>query len=204
MVLAFMVASVPVPAPAQNRHAPGEPPKTSRFTEEVLPSYEGQNVTSVELAGRPDLNPAEFQHLLVQHAREPFSIAKVNQSIAALKRTGKFEEVQLEVRPEPGGVRVLLVLEPAVYFGIYEFPGALGHFVYARLLQVTNYPPRGVYTPVDVQDARNDLQQYLRSSGYFLSNVETSLENHPQYGIADVIFHVTLGRRAKFGRVIIT
>jgi len=203
-MLVFLLASLPDAALAQSPQAPGEPPKTSRFTEEVLPSYEGQNVTSVELAGRPDLNLAEFQHLLVQHAREPFSIAKVNQSIAALKRSGKFQEVQLEVRPEPGGVRVLLVLEPGVYFGIYEFPGALEHFAYARLLQVTNYPPRGVYTPVDVQDARNDLQQYLRRSGYFLSNVETSLENHPQYGIADVIFHVTLGRRAKFGRVIIT
>jgi outer membrane protein insertion porin family len=203
MMWAFLLTSGPVPAQAQKPHEPWEPPKTSRFTEEVLPSYEGQNVTSVELAGRPDLNPAPFERLLVQHAREPFSIAKVNQSAAALKHTGKFQEVQLQVRPEPGGVRVLLVLEPAVYFGIYEFPGALEHFAYARLLQVTDYPPRGVYTSVDVQDARNNLQTYLRRSGYFLSNVETSLENHPQFGISDVIFHVTLGRRAKFGRVII-
>jgi outer membrane protein insertion porin family len=204
MMWAFLVVSVPLAAQARNPRVPGELPKTSRFTEEVLPSYEGQNVTSVELAGRPDLNPAELEHLLVQHAREPFSIAKVNQSIAALKGARKFQEVQLEVRPEPGGVRVLLVLEPAVYFGIYEFPGALEHFAYARLLQVTEYPPRGVYTLVDVTNARNDLQRYLQSSGYFLSNVETSLENHPQDGIADVIFHVTLGQRAKFGRVIIT
>lgn len=192
------------PARAQNPRGPGEPPKTSRFTEEVLPSYEGQNVLSVELAGRPDLNPAPFEPLLAQKAKQPFSMAKVKQSIAALKATGKFENVQLQVRPEPGGVRVLLVLEPAIYFGIYEFPGALGHFAYARLLQVTSYPPRGVYTPVDVQNAQNNLQRFLRRSGYFLSTVETTLESHPQYGINDVIFHVNLGRRAKFGQVIIT
>lgn len=190
-------------AHAQNPNAPGEPPKTSRFTEEVLPSYEGQNVISVELAGRPDLDPRPFAPLLAQRPKQPFSIAKVNQSIAALKRTGKFQNVQLQVRPEPGGMRVLLVLEPAIYFGIYEFPGALGNFAYARLLQVTNYPPRGVYTPVDVQNAQNDLQRYLRRTGYFLATVETRIETHAQYGISDVIFQVSLGPRAKFGRVII-
>jgi outer membrane protein insertion porin family len=200
----MLTSAAPLSAQAQNPRAPGEPPKTSRFTQEVLPSYEGQNVTSVELAGRPELNPAAFTSLLAQRANQPFSIAKVNQSIAALKRTGKFEDVQLQVRPEPGGIRVLLVLEPAVYFGIYEFPGALGHFTYARLLQVTNYPPRGVYTPVDVQDAQNGLQTFFRRSGYFLANVEATLEQHRQFGITDVVFHVTLGRRAKFGRVIIT
>ncbi|MGE5205588.1 MAG: POTRA domain-containing protein [Chlamydiota bacterium] len=205
VVAAFtvMVAFAP-PAAGQNPQGPGEPPQTSRFTEEVLPSYEGQNVTSVELAGRPDLDPAAFAPLLAQRAKQPFSSAKVKQSIAALKRTGKFQNVQLQVRPEPGGVRVLLVLEPAVYFGIYEFPGALRHFAYARLLQVTNYPPRGVYTPVDVQNAQADLQRFLRRSGYFLSSVETSLEAHPRFGLTDVIFHVDLGRRAKFGRVMIT
>lgn len=205
LVVALTLTSAPpVAAQVEGPQGPGEAPKTSHFTEEVLPSYEGQNVTSVELAGRPDLNPASLERLLAQRAGQPFSIAKVNQSIAALKGTGKFQDVQLQVRPEPGGVRVLLVLEPAIYFGIYEFPGALEHFPYARLLQVTNYPPRGVYTPVDVQNAQSDLQRYLRRSGYFLSRVETSLENHPQYGISDVIFHVTLGRRAKFGRVVIT
>src|SRR5512146_1627769 len=112
--------------------------------------------------------------------------------------------MQLLVQREPGGVRVVLVLEPAVYFGIYEFPGALGHFAYARLLQVTDYPPRGVYTPVDVQNAQNNLQRFLRRSGYFQSSVEATLESHAQYGISDVIFHVSLGRRAKFGQVIIT
>lgn len=206
-VLAFLLTcELPLWAQAnpQNPHGPGEPPKTSRFTQEVLPSYEGQNVTSVELAGRPEVNGAGYEHLLAQRPNTPFSIAKVNQSIAALKGTGKFQDVQLQVRPEPGGVRVLLILEPAVYFGIYEFPGALGHFTYARLLQVTNYPPRGVYTPVDVQDAQNNLQTFFRRSGFFLSNVEATLEQHRQYGISDVIFHVTLGRRAKFGRVIIT
>jgi outer membrane protein insertion porin family len=193
----------PRAAEGQNPKGPGEPPKTSRFTEEVLPSYEGQNVLSVELAGKPDLDPAPYEPLLAQRPKEPFSIVKVNQSIAALKRTGKFTNVQLQVRPEPGGVRVLLVLEPAVYFGIYEFPGALERFTYARLLQVTNYPPRGVYTPVDVRDAQNNLQTYLRRSGYFQASVQATLENHAQYGISDVIFHVKLGRRAKFGKVII-
>lgn len=184
--------------------APGNTPKTSPKLKQILSSYEGQKVTSVELAGQPYLNDEDYRPWLATKIGEPFSQAKIDQSIETLKQKGKFQDVRLEVRPEPDGVRVLFILEPAEYFGIYEFPGALGRFSYARLLQVANYPPRGAYTPVDVENAKNGIADYLHRSGYFLAKIETSLENHPKYGLVDVIFHVTLNQRAKFGDVIIT
>src|SRR6201996_3021080 len=99
-------------------------PKTAPATASVLYSYEGQNVTSVEVAGRPDLDTSKILPILQQHAGEPFAREKVDQSIETLKREGKFEEVQLQVDPEANGVRILLIAEPAVWFGIFEFPGA--------------------------------------------------------------------------------
>ena len=80
-------------------------------------------MSSVELAGQPDLNAADFMPLLEQHGGEDFSADKIDQSIAALQRTGKFKDVQLDLRPEQEGVRVMFVLQPAVYFGTYQFPG---------------------------------------------------------------------------------
>ena len=100
---------------------PEQAPKTAPQVKEVLPSYEGQNVTSIELAGQPDLDTENLLPLLAQRAGEPFARAKVDQSIAALQRTGQFHAVELEIRPEANGIRVLLVLQPAVYFGVYEF-----------------------------------------------------------------------------------
>ena len=97
--------------------------------------------------------------LLVQREGQPFSRAKIDQSITALKGSGQVKEVQIEIRPQADGVRVLLVCQPAIYFGIFNFPGADGRFAYSRLLQVSDYPPRGAYSPVDIQNAQTSLTQ---------------------------------------------
>src|ERR1700689_5047525 len=129
---------------------PSQQPKTAPATQTILYSYEGQNVTAIEIAGRPDLDTSKLIPLMQQHAGEPFAREKVDQSIATLKSAGKFSEVQLQVDPEANGVRVLLIVEPAVWFGIFEFPGA-ERFPYSRLVQVANYPPQAPYNADDVQ-----------------------------------------------------
>src|SRR6476661_8819398 len=139
----------PAPPPQQKNAEQKEPtpakqqqPKTAPQVEEVLPAYEGQNVAAIEVAGRPGLDESQVLPLLVQRKGEPFSKSKVEQSMDALKRSGAAKEIELDIRPEPDGIRVIFVLQPAMYFGIYEFPGA-ERFAYSRLLQVSDYPPRG-------------------------------------------------------------
>jgi outer membrane protein insertion porin family len=189
----------PEGTPTQN---PAQTPKTAPQVEQIFPSYEGQNVTSVELAGQPNLDPTNFLPLLKLKANEPFSQEKINESIAAIKQTGRFQDAQLEVRPETKGVRVLFVLQPATYYGIYVFPGA-ERFPYSRLLQVSNYPPKGAYTVVDVENARQGLERFFQRSGYFQAKVKSEVKTNPPWGLANVIFHIMLGQRAKFGQVVI-
>ena len=157
----------------------------------------------MELAGQPDLDAGKLTPLLLLRAGEPFSQKKTDETIAALKKAGPYNDVQLEVRPDPKGIRVLLVLQPAVYFAMYEFPGATDRFAYSRLLQVASYPPRGEYTPVDVRDAQDALQTFFKRNGYFLSEVHPEIQNDKQHGLANVVFHVALDRKAKFGNVVI-
>src|SRR5690349_11407725 len=107
---------------------PEQAPKTAPQVKQVLPSYEGQHVTTVELAGQPELNTKTLVPLLSQRSSEPFSQSKVDASLAALQQKGGFQTVELEIRPDPEGVRVLFVLQPAIYFGIFEFPGAINRF----------------------------------------------------------------------------
>ncbi len=131
-----------------------------------MSSYEGQTVTAVEIAGRPNLDTSKLVPLLEQHQGEPFSRAKVEQSIATLKKEGNFDEVQLQVDPEANGVRVLLIVEPAVWFGIFEFPGA-ERFSYSKLAQIANYPPQAPYNAGDVQKGTDALIRYFQEQGYF-------------------------------------
>src|SRR5215475_3543074 len=64
-------------------------PQDRLQTTELL-SYEGQKVSSVELAGQPDLNLAEFMPLVSQQGADSFSADKINRTIDALRKTGKF------------------------------------------------------------------------------------------------------------------
>jgi outer membrane protein assembly factor BamA len=140
--IAFGLATFP--SIAQGTKRTSQQPKTAPATQNILFSYEGQNVTSVEIAGRPDLDTSVFLPLLKQQAGQPFSRDKTEASVEALKAAGKFSEVQLQVEPEANGVRLLLVVEPAVWFGLFEFPGA-ERFSYSRLVQVANYPPQAPF-----------------------------------------------------------
>jgi outer membrane protein insertion porin family len=184
----------PSPEPAS------EQPKTAPATLDILSSYEGQNVTSVEIAGRPDLDSSKLTPYLQQRAGEPFSKQKVDESIAALKSAGKFSAVQLQVEPEANGVRVLMIVEPAVWFGIFEFPGA-ERFSYSRLVQVANYPPQAPFNAGDVQQDTDALIRFFQQQGYFEVEVRPQINLDTAHNLVNVRFMVSLNRRAKFGTV---
>src|SRR5262249_28424744 len=164
----------------------------------------GRRVSSVELAGRPDVDVDHLMQLVSQRAGEPLAQQKIDQSITALKKTGKFQDVELQVLPDPQGVRVLFVLQPAMYYGIYEFPGAVGRFSYSRLLQVANYPPRSPFTQADVQAATESLLTFFKRNGYFLAEIKPEAVTDPESGLVNLIFHTALNRRAKFGKAYVT
>ena len=173
----------------------------------LLPSYEGQTVSTIELAGRPDLNDVEIARLkalVKQKAGTPFSLEDVNASIAALKTSGKVDDVRLDVTPEANGLRVSFVLMPAYYIGMYQFPGALRVYSYSRLLQIANYPMQGPYSPLSVANAKEALTQQFRRGGFFQSQVTMSLDLDTKHHVVNVIFPVQLNRRANFGTLNIT
>ncbi|AXC11871.1 Outer membrane protein [Acidisarcina polymorpha] len=187
--------------PAQTKTSQ-EVPKTGAATAQTLSSYEGQNVTSVEIAGRPDLQNSDFAPMFAQKDGQPFSQEKLDQTVAAVKASGKFKEVQLQVQPEPNGVRVLLVLEPAIYIGIFRFPGA-EQFAYSRLVQVADFPSQAPFDALDIERDRQSLINFFRQEGYFEAEVKSEVKVDSQVGVANVDFHVTLNRRAKFGNIVV-
>jgi outer membrane protein insertion porin family len=192
-----IVVACPSPR-AQDAQQPagGLLPKTATATAQILASYQGQNVTSVEIAGRPDLSNDSVRSMFVQQAGQPFDKDKVGQTVTALKT--RFQQVQLQVIPEANGVRVLLVLEPAVYFGIFTFPGA-ERFSYSRLVQVANFPPKAAFNSEEIEQDRQSLVTFFEQEGYFTATVQPEIKIDSEHAIADIVFHVTLNRRARFG-----
>jgi outer membrane protein assembly factor BamA len=175
-------------------------PKTTQAAEQMFGAYEGQNVASIEIAGQPDVRPEQYESLFVQKAGQPFSKDLVNKTADAIKAQGKVSGVRIQVDPDANGVRVLFVLEPAVYFGIYQFPGA-ANFPYSRLVQVSNYPSQTPYSASEVERDRQALVTFFRQQGFFEVEVSPEVKVDGPHRLANVVFTTKLGRRAKFGDV---
>jgi outer membrane protein insertion porin family len=164
-------------------------------------SYEGQKVAAVELVANPRISVESLQPLVQQSADEPYSTSKVASTISALQGTGRFNKVGVDVKPEPGGLKVTFLLEPAFYFGIFDFPGATKSFSYARLLQVVDIPNRTPYKQDLVAKAEDNLHQFFVSGGFFQVQVQVQSDIDEAHMLANVVFDIDLGKRAKVGNV---
>ena len=206
LIAAFVFIGV-LALPPANTHAQ-ESSKTvatqssTSDEQEFLASYEGQTVSAVQIAGRTAGEAARYAHLLVQQAGQPFSKAKVAQTEAALKAAGNVERVDTQVEPDVNGVRIVFVLEPAIYFGIFEFPGAQ-EFPYSQLIQAANYPIQEAFNPSEIDTDRQSLLSFFRREGDFTAAVDPKFTIDSANAIANVYFQSTLGKRAKFGSIVI-
>jgi outer membrane protein assembly factor BamA len=187
-----------LPTSGQTSQASKQAPATSQATTQTLSSYEGQNVTAIVVAGRPQSTSSQIASQFVQKAGQPFSNDKVDRTAAALKAATDCETVRVQVEPDANGVRVSFVLEPAVYFGIFQFPGAQ-RFPYSRLVQVANYPAQTPFNADDVEQDRQSLAAFFQQQGFFKSVVNSEVSVDSQHALANISFPVSLGRQARFG-----
>jgi outer membrane protein insertion porin family len=174
--------------------------ESSPSTGDLLSSYQGQTVSTVQIAGRPDFGAAQCVQCLVQKVGEPFSEEKIHQTAAALKVASKADGVEIQVEPEASGVRIVFVLVPSVYVGIYEFPGAK-QFPYSQLIQAANYPLPEAINPAEIQADKQNLLTYFRREGFFTAEVVPEIDLDSANTLANVRFDSTLGKQANFGTV---
>src|SRR4030095_14857583 len=91
-------------------------------------AYEGQRVASVEIVANPKISVESLRPIIQQRAGAPYVSSKVDGTISALQETKRFNKVEASVMPDPGGLQVIFIVEPALYFGIFDFPGATKRF----------------------------------------------------------------------------
>ena len=108
---------------------------------------------------------------MAQKAGQAYSQANVQASIAALEKNGGFNKVQVNVIPDPSGLRLNFILEPPYYLGMIEFPGVDKYFPYTRLLQVVNLPDEDPYDKARIPGAEAEFLSFLQKNGYFQAQV---------------------------------
>jgi len=165
------------------------------------PVYEGQTVAAIDLVANPHRDVDPLRSLLQQKSGEPYSQAKVEASISALERTGQFPKVEVTVVPDPSGLRLNFLLEPAYYLGVINFPGSEKVFAYSRLLQVVNLPEEDPYDKSRADLAQKALERFLRRSGYFQAAVQTIPQIDDTKQIVNLDFPVHMGKQARVASV---
>jgi outer membrane protein insertion porin family len=165
------------------------------------PSYEGQKVASVDLIANPRIDTTQYRALIVQKAGEPYSSEKVQASVKALEETQAFSKVEPKVQPDPSGLKLTFVLEPAYYIGMITFPGATKIFSYTRLLQAVNFQDQSTYQQSQVSVAESALRKFFADHGYFQAAVQTEVNTDDQNQLTNITFHVQLGKHARIGKV---
>lgn len=190
IIIAVTIFAITAAAPSQTKESVGK-----------QPSYDGQKVGSIDLVANPHLDVSQYRSLIVQKAGEPYSSEKIQASIKALEDTQAFSKVQLKVVPDPAGLKLTFVLEPAYYIGIVTFPGATKIFRYTRLLQVVNLQDQSTYQQSQVQAAQSALLKFFADSGYFQAKVNAQVQTDDENQLTNVAFNVQLGKRARVGKV---
>src|SRR5258708_11911398 len=161
--------------------------------------YEGQTVVAVDLIANPHRDVEPLRAFLTQKEGQPYSQANVESSIAALQQKGGFPKVTVNVLPEPSGLRLNFLLEPAYYLGIVAFPGVVKAFSYTRLLQIVNLPDEDPYDRARIPVAETNLQNFLQKNGYFRAKTQTKSEIDDAHQLVNVSFIVELGKQAGNG-----
>jgi outer membrane protein insertion porin family len=167
------------------------------------PVYDGQNVDAIDLIGNPhrDLDP--LRAVLQQKPHEPYSQKKVEATIEALQKAGGFPKVSVQIVPNPSGLRLDFLLEPAYYLGVVDFRGAVKQFSFSRLLEVADLGDEDPYDPARLPVAEEGLQKFLRSNGYFKASVHSQIQIDDDHQLVNISFPVDLGKRARVASVAI-
>lgn len=163
--------------------------------------FNGQNVSSVDIAARPGINLEKMRQLIKQKANAPFSEQAVGESVAALQGTKLFTEVQMAVEPVQSGLHVTFILQPADYVGIIQFPGLGPKFPYTALMQAADIPEQSPYIPGLENKAQTGIIKYLQSQGYFNAEVTAEIQRDEPHHIVNVVLHCVTGNQAKIDQI---
>ncbi len=164
-------------------------------------SYQGQIVSSIGVIADPRMDVEKLRPLISQQTGKPFSSADIKSSSEALKRAGNFTKVSIDVEPEAAGLRVNFILEPAYYIGMVHFPGATKLFRYTRLLQVVNFQDEEAYDKSQLPGEEKLLLDFFKANGFFAARIHSEAELDDTHRIANPIFHIELGKRARIGAI---
>ena len=150
-----------------------------------------------------DVKDLEDRQLL--KAGAPFRAADAASTLDRLFETGRYDDIQIDAEPVPGGVTVRFITKPAAFVGHVSIQGKLT--TPPSREQLLGATSLGLGTPFrqdDVARAEETLNRLLQNNGFYEHHLRVETEDQPDLQQRDIRFVVDLGPRAKYAAPTVT
>ena len=176
-------------------------PLQAALPEEPDAGFEGRTVSKIEIAIAPGKDAERVRSLVSLKPGQPFSVEELKKSVAAIQKSGEFQQIQASLDLDATGVRIILLVQPVFHVGLVSFPGAADRFTYTSLLQAVDIQLDSAFTADILPEREKALEKFFARAGYFEASVKARPESDETHKLVNVIFDCQLNKRAKIGKI---
>ncbi len=132
---------------------------------------------------------------------QPLHSDFLRDSLRRLYATGLYDTIEVAGEREAGGVALIFRGQPRMFIGIVGVDGAKGATVNTQLERAAELTPGTHFTQAKLAQALEQMRQTLAANGYHQPVIQDTVTLRPGEQLADIVFHVVSGPRARIGKV---
>ncbi|HEV2398953.1 MAG TPA: POTRA domain-containing protein [Candidatus Sulfotelmatobacter sp.] len=166
--------------------------------------YEGKTIQAIELPGVADNDREHLLGLLPLKEGGTLSRDGVRDSIRVLYSTGRFADIQAEVRPSGEGVVLTFATSANYFVGAVDVEGAPSRPNANQIVNASKFQLGELYTQERLDRALENVRQLMQENGYYKARVTAESASNPAIQQVDVLFHVDAGSPAHVGEIKVT
>jgi len=166
--------------------------------------YEGKTIVAIELPRVPERDQDHLLELLPSRQGSPLERDQVRASIRALYATGRFADIQAEVRPSGKGVVLAFVTSPNYFVGALEVEGAPTRPNANQIVNSSKFQLGELFSQDKLDRALENVRQLMQENGYYKAQVTAETTSNLTTEQVDILIHIDVGPQAHIGQVRVT
>lgn len=164
-----------------------------------VPGSEVPVIKAIEVRGNKKIETSTILFYLQLHEGEPFSISKIREDIKTLYALGYFKDVKADVQEFEGGLLLTYLVEEKPAVSQIEISGNKAikaeDIKEAMVLKVNAFTDQKV-----IQESLERIKSLYQSKGYYLAEVDFTLEERPENQMA-LFIHIKEGEKIRIKRI---
>ena len=177
------------------------PPGTQEGSTENLRGWRGLRVSGIDFRGVEADRLQPLQSQLALQPGQPLDPEKIRSSLRRLYATGLYSSIDVAGVRTGDSVRILFDGDPQLFIGRVNVDGVSDETLTSLLQGATKLSPGTPYTDAKLERGRKLIESALETNGYYQGQVIAARTPDPANQQINVSYIVTLGDRARVGKV---